>query len=120
MASVEAVLRRRLNRKARHASREEKARQRAEKEREIAVRLKRRFFGEDEVIYACVLDWRYWQARRCGWDALAAEVRGKYLGADGKCHLYHPSESPFWYWWTRLHHENRNRLVCLSTFRVFR
>lgn len=114
MATVEAVLRRRANRKARQDSRTEKTRQREQREREIAVRVARRFWG-DGPVYVIVLSYAYWQARRCGWDALSAEVRGKYLDADGKTsHLFHPSESPFWLWWSNLHPGQRGKMVKAS------
>ena len=117
MATQEAVDRRRLNRASR---REEKDRRRIERERreaEVAVRVARRFFG-DQPFYLIVIRYAYWQARRCGWDACSAEVRGRYRGADGQSHLYHPSESAFWLWWTKLHWKQRNQFVEISQLRV--
>lgn len=115
MASAEAVERRRANRASQTASRLRREKDREQREREVAVRVARRFWGEGPV-YVIVLKYHYWQARRCGWDALSAEVRGR--GLDGK--LREPSESPFWDWWIHLHPAQRNHMVKISGVRVRR
>jgi hypothetical protein len=51
-------------------------------------------------------DPRYWQARKCEWDACAEELRPR------RCA---PDESPFWGWWANaLHPKQRQELERLS------
>ena len=115
MATQEAVQRRRDNRAATTAFRERQQREREQREREIAVRVSRRFWG-DGPVYAVVLNYTYWQARRCGWDALSREIRGR----DAQGQVYPPSESPFWRWWSAMHPKVRNQLVKMSGNRIHR
>ncbi len=55
------------------------------------------------------LDYRYWQARRCGWNALDPTI--------SRDPLLRPCEamrSVTWHWWTHLHYKQRGMLARLS------
>lgn len=79
----------------------------------------RRFFPP--VLYPegppmTALDYRYWQARRCGWDAMSAEMRRNARGEP--CH---PKDSLFWHWWAIvLHWKQRSSMVGMSSIRLVR
>jgi hypothetical protein len=109
----------RQNRAAARAAKQSKAQRRQEHEREIAVRMRRRFFPEKlypEGAPLISLDLRYWQARRCGWD-----VREKGMAVNDSGEPCHPMESVFWLWWTReVRHTDRVILVKLSKLRLER
>lgn len=115
----QAVYNRQLNRKARKAFERARAERRADdRDKEVAVRMARRFFPP--VLYPegpplLALDVRYWQARRCGWD-----VTDKEYATNARGEVCHPMDSLLWYWWTRLHYKQRGQLVSMSTFRLLR
>lgn len=123
LTNQEAVERRRETRALRQIwqkQREEKRRSREEREQVIAREMVQRFY-RGRVIYRIILTYRYWQARKCGFDACDAELRGAYVGEDGRRHLFDPEDSRFWYWWAyQLHPEQRIRLVEMSNLRLVR
>lgn len=106
MASIEAIERRRANRKARN----EMKRLRREREAKIAKRMFQRFYQNGRPVNLILLDYRYWQARRCGWDVMATSIRGK----------VEPNDCETWQWWTGLHYESRGHFVRISQFRLLR
>lgn len=115
-----AKINRRLNRAAASAAARAKAQRRDQHQRdsEVAVRMTRRFFPP--VLYPegpplLTIDYRYWQARRCGWDALADKPRVSAKGIETQ-----PMSDEEWHWWTRLHYETRGYLVRLSAFKLTR
>lgn len=117
VSRIEAVQRRRDVRGLRRLSQEQRRQRRESREREIARRMVGRFFG-GEAVHLVVLDYRYWLARRCGWDALSPAWRDTGANsADGKPILYHPLASPFWLWWAGsdgLHYTQREMFARLS------
>lgn len=114
MATGEAVARRRANRQARSTSDRSRREQREAFQRETARRMVVRFFAGRHV-HLMQLDYRYWQARRCGWDPVALHVA---LADSGlPCD---PHESSFWRFWVCVHWRSRDELVRLSTFRLLR
>lgn len=62
------------------------------------------------------LDYRFWQARRCGWDVTDKAMR--YDGIDRP--LLAPTDTPLWRWWVRIHYKQRSELVYLSKLRLLR
>jgi hypothetical protein len=67
------------------------------------------------VVHLILLDYRYWLARRCGWNPLAPQWRLSGLKtADGRDVLCHPQESRIWQWWTRLHWKHRQELARMT------
>lgn len=119
MATQQAVQNRKLNRAARRQAEREKAQRRDHHDREVAIRMTRRFFPS--ILYPegpplLALDYRYWQARRCDWD-----VRSRKLAVDVRGNACDPMDSLFWWWWARMvHHKQRSNLVRLSMFRLER
>lgn len=109
MATTQAVHNRRENRKALHQSKTAKAAARRAYEQGVAVRMTQRFFP-NKAIRLIWLDYRYWQARRCGWDATDPSYA---MGYD-------PQSSPMWLWWTCLPWWSRMELVKLSGVRLKR
>ena len=113
--SQNTVERRRANRT--HTSewnrqRSEERRDREEEESRIAARMVRRVCGRGKPVPLIMLNYTYWQARRCGWDACSVTLSRT---ADGKpCD---PSDSAFWRWWTGLHPQKRRQLQKLSGVR---
>jgi hypothetical protein len=108
------------NRAAARASAQSKAsrRDQHQHDREVAVRMTRRFFPSDRFPGGpplLTIDYRYWQARRCGWDALADKPRVSAKGLETQ-----PMSDAEWRWWTRLHYETRGYLVRLSAFKLTR
>lgn len=106
---------RRAERRANRQARRRLAAQRAlgqvallgDSEREIRrrARLVARWFGRSPVeLPLLVMDARYWDALRCGWDALGRDADGRPSGEP----------APWWGWWCRLHHTQRRQLVELS------
>lgn len=114
MASPEAVARRRSNRQARTVAEMSRREQREAAQRETARRMLVRFYGGRHV-HLMQLDYRYWQARRCGWDPVSVNVAvsDTGLGCD-------PHESSFWRFWVCVHWRQREELVRLSHFRLLR
>jgi hypothetical protein len=113
MASVEAVARRRANRRARKEQRERR-REREVHQAGVAKRMVVRFFGTMPP-HLMVLGYMYWQARRCGWDALSP-----YISVDAKGRRCDPTDGVAWRFWTALHYKTREELVRLSSFRLIR
>lgn len=104
---------RRANRQARRriAAQRLAARRRAamleDSERELRrrERLVARWFGRaPSELPLLVMDARYWDALRCGWDALGRDADGRPGGEP----------APWWDWWCGLHHTQRRQLVELS------
>ncbi len=121
MATLQAIENRRRNRRAASAAKADRRNRRpaAEREQAVAVRMKRRFFsGED--IDLMLLDYRYYQIRRCGWDVLSEGVRT--IGHDraGGRILCDATDTVQWRWWCSLHPKERNVLVVLSELRLVR
>lgn len=114
-ASAEAVERRRMNRRARREAKHRKREDRMVKERVVAERMFRRFYHDRQPPHMIVLDYRYWQARRCGWDALSDE-----LSIDRKGHPVDPHDGATWVWWTLLHWQQREWLASHSINRLLR
>lgn len=114
VATLEAVQRRRDSRESRTLTRREKEARREERERKIAHRMVGRIYG-GQVIHLILLDYRFWLARRCGWNALSPDVRdtGK-KGPDGRPVLSHPYSSSFWRWWRDLHYTQRKAFADMS------
>jgi hypothetical protein len=109
-----AVARRRFARRARSEGRRAKDAERRKREHDVAVRMVGRFFG-GSVVHLILLDYRYWLARRCGWNPLAPQWRLSGLKtADGRDVLCHPQESRIWQWWTRLHWKHRQELARMT------
>lgn len=114
MADVVAVMRRREARKFRNLSRRSRDERRTEHEQAVAVRMVGRFYG-GHVVHLILLDYRYWLARRCGWNPLAAQWR--HTGAkhaDGRDVLYEPYASPLWLWWAGLHYTQRKQFTDMT------
>jgi hypothetical protein len=114
MASTMAVERRRANRAARSASAHAKREQREAVQRETARRMVVRFYGGHHV-HLMQLDYRYWQARSCGWDPASKELALSDRGTPCS-----PHESSFWRFWVCVHWRQREELVTLSNFRLVR
>lgn len=122
-ATVVAVERRRDARaalkilKARAAAigkgRQEHWRKKEQKDREASARLARRRFPPDKSGFAecpmIALDFRYWQALRCGFDMLSPGVVSR---------LSDPCDSHAWRWWCSLHYQIRAGLVSQRTHYV--
>jgi hypothetical protein len=115
MASSAAVENRRLNRKADRLSRREKELKRIEHERAVALRMTVRFFPGVNHPPLMLLSYRYWQARRCGWDAMS-----KQHAVDAQKRPVDPAEGQMWLWWCQMHWRERAHIVSLSKFRLVR
>ncbi len=109
-----AVANRRACRAARQVSEHERRLRRDERDRDVADRMTRRFYRGQMPALIC-FDYRYWQARRCGWDALSEDFARDPIGRP--CD---PHNSVMWHFWTSLHYKTRSHLVTLSTFRLSR
>ncbi len=93
--------------------------ERNRQEREIARRMVKRFHplmrdGSGGAPDPIVLLYAYWQARRCGWDALSATMR---RNANGEPCA--PGDSLTWRWWTGLHYTQRRMVSAASVCRVY-
>jgi hypothetical protein len=111
---AEAVGRRRLNRAARRQHERHRQEERQRHEREVAVRMTARFFP-GEPVRLILLDYRYWQLRRCGWDLIKPEY--SQTAAGRPCDPY---DSHVLYFWSRLHHKVRDKIVRMSPHRLYR
>lgn len=109
-----AVANRRANRAARSLSERAKREQREARDRDVADRMTKRFYA-GQMPSLMVLDYRYWQARRCGWDML-----GEMLARDPFGRPCDPHAGVTWHFWKGLHYKTRSQLVVLSTFRLIR
>lgn len=108
-----AAIHRRACRAAKREWHRHRNEQRCAREKEIAVRMTRRWYPEGTPPLIA-LDYRYWQAMRCGWNAMSPEFRR----VNGK--LADPYSSTFWHWWAGLHFKTRNQVVEISRVRVVR
>lgn len=104
------------NRAAYKAAKRQKAKQRDEQQRIIVHRMIRRLYMGKEPSHFLCYDYRYWQARRCGWDLLSKEFA---LDAAGKpCD---PWDGEVWDWWRSIHPQQREYIADHSLVRnVFR
>jgi hypothetical protein len=109
-----AVANRRTNRAARKSIEREKREKREALERQVAHRMTERFY-RGQMPSLMVLDYRYWQARRCGWDMLSKELAIDPLGRPCDPHV-----GETWCFWKRQHYKHRAQLVTLSIFRLYR
>lgn len=110
MANLQAVLRRRENRRAALRAETRKDAERERFERDVATRMKRLIFGAEAIPDLILIDYRYWQLRACGWDVVADKSLRR--GSDGKpCD---PSECQTWVWWTGLHWTQRRAIRGMS------
>lgn len=104
-----SVQNRRDNRAALQRSRRMRERDRLEFEAQVACKMNARFFN-GRIPSIIVLDYRYWQMRRCGWDVV--DDRSPFNeGLD-------PRECSCWKWWTGIHWQQRANMVKLSHFRL--
>lgn len=93
--------------------------ERNRQEREIALRMVRRFFpvlrdGTGGPPDPIAMLYAYWQARRCGWDALQPTMMRDRNGAATA-----PPESWVWRWWMGLHCRQRRMMARISVHRVY-
>jgi len=114
MATIAATENRRANRQARRQIEDRRREQREQRERLVAVRMRTRFY-KGHPVGLLAMDYRYWQLRRCGWDLLSADYARNARGEP--CD---PQDSHLWWFWTRLHYRDREKLVLLSRFRLVR
>ena len=91
----------------------------AKRRRDVAARMVRRFFG-GQTPDLVVLDYRYWQARRCGWDVLDEQWRRVGRMPNGSPVLCEPTETATWRWWTELNYKRRDALVGQINFYLSR
>jgi hypothetical protein len=127
MASLEAILRRRMNRASAHQTERAKANGRAAAEglgpaTATGAAPGGRFSADaiDELIHQLNMapeqitwlhrDYRYWQAAACGWNPSSPLITR--ISADVFCDA---GESAFWHWWTSLHPKRRDVLARLSS-----
>jgi hypothetical protein len=89
-------------------------RARQQRDREVAARLVRKFFAADPPDLV-VIDYRYWQLRRFGYDLLRDGIALDLAG-----HPCPPMQSQAWDWWTELHYEQRDKLARMRVTRVTR
>lgn len=115
MASLEAVQRRRDARKARTQNRHARRQEREKHQSAVAKRMVVRFFGTMPPHPTMTLSYVYWQARRCGWDALHRVWARRIDGQPCE-----PEDGVAWLFWKTLHYRTRDELVRLSTFRLIR
>jgi len=113
-AKLLAAARRRENRKAKRRFERSRADDREEHERDVAVRMFRRFYS-GEPVSLILLRYDYWQLRRCGWDLLKPE-----FSRDAAHRPCNPHDSYLLYFWGRLHPKTRDKLVRMSPHRLFR
>lgn len=113
-AKIAAVANRRLNRASARRHERTRAEERQHHEREVAVRMVARFFPGAPVSLI-LLDYRYWQLRRCGWDLMKPEYSRTALGR-----ACDPYDSHLLYFWGRLHHKTRDKIVRMSPHRLYR
>lgn len=114
MASVEAVARRRHARAARSEQERTRREERERHQAKVAQKMVTRFYGSMPP-HLMQLGYMYWQARRCGWDAISPTWAKDENGR--KCD---PTEGVAWNYWKSLHYRQREELVRLSTFRLIR
>ena len=91
----------------------------AERHRRVARRMAVRFAAGVAEMNMLTLDYRYWQACRCGWDVRAKEFRT--VGHDprtGQAILCEPIDTDVWRWWTAMHYETRDVMMKMSQFRL--
>ena len=115
MASIEAVQRRRDNRKSKGEARRRRQEERERHQAAVASRMVVRFFGAMPPHPTLTLSYTYWQARRCGWDALSRVWSRDLWGRPCE-----PEDGVVWRFWRSLHHNTRADLVRLSNFRLIR
>lgn len=113
-AKFAAVANRRLNRASARQHERQRQEQRQQHEREVAVRMAARFFP-GEPVSLILLDYRYWQLRRCGWDLMKPEYSRTAMGR-----LCDPHDSHLLYFWGRLHPKTRDKIVRMTPHRLFR
>lgn len=115
MASIEAVHRRRQSRAAQSEIDRRRREEREKRQAKVAQKMVTRFYGSMPP-HLMMLGYMYWQARRCGWDALHPQWA---RDADGQpCD---PAEGVAWQFWKALHYRQREHLVILSglKYRLF-
>jgi hypothetical protein len=113
MATQEAVERRREFRRLRSSEKSERRKQREFRNAQWSERMIRRRFIPPDEVRLLHLDFRYWLARRCGWDALSKE-----LACDEQRRSCDPAQSVFWLWWTGLHAATRIMLAKTNSVHV--
>lgn len=113
-AKIAAVANRRQNKASAREHERKRQEQRQQHEREVAVRMSGRFFP-GQPVQLILLDYRYWQLRRCGWDLLKPEYSRTAMGRACE-----PYDSHLLYFWSRLHHKTRDKIVRMSPHRLYR
>ena len=113
MASPAAVHNRQQNRAAQTAHKRRRELDRQQFEADVSARMTARFFPGLANPPLMVLSYRYWQARRCGWDPLsplwAQDARGSKVD---------PQDGESWKWWCSIHPRQRQQFIASSRFRL--
>jgi hypothetical protein len=115
MASPAAVENVRKNRESKRQWRRRKEEERLKFEQGVAVRMTARFYPDLDTIPLMLLNYRYWQMRRCGWDAMSKRFAIDLFGRP-----VDPHDGVTWNWWCRIHWSHREKILAMTRIRLVR